>query len=261
MSMSLADIQQLFSQSLFEGSPVGISRVFVNDQNPPVEKRFSVYRNNVHQSLINALADTYPVIQRLVGEEFFSAAARTFLRQSPPESPVLTLFGSGFCHFLKSFEPARSLPYLADVARLEYAWQMAYHAADEAPISAENFADIAADDLHNCKLRCHGSLRLIDSEYAVGTVWQANQPDQDEPELIGIDSPQWLAVIRPQYEVRICFLDEPSFRFIEQINAGSSLGQAIATVSESAPEWNVSEVLSFVIQQGFFSQITPIQNH
>ncbi len=89
--------------------------------------RFAVYRNNVTSALSDVLADSFPVTQQLVGEEFFRAMARIFLRGSPPPSPILTAYGEGFPAFVADFAPARTVPFLADVARLEWLRLRALH--------------------------------------------------------------------------------------------------------------------------------------
>lgn len=113
-----------------------------NGSDPSI--RFAVYRNNVIFSLIDALADSFPVVQMLVGETFFRAMAREFAYQYPPRSPVLAQYGADFPGFIGDFQPAASLPYLADVARLEYAYIQAYHAADAAALPASQFAQTLA---------------------------------------------------------------------------------------------------------------------
>ena len=80
------------------------------------DRRFAVYRNNVQHGLSVALATRFPVIERLVGADFFAATARVFAAQHPPETPVLQDWGEAFPTFLAGFEPAAELPYLADVA-------------------------------------------------------------------------------------------------------------------------------------------------
>jgi hypothetical protein len=109
-----------FSQALLDAdSPIPIGLTTWNGSDPA--GRFAVYRNNVFASLIDALADTYPVMLALVGNEFFRAMAKVFVQTNPPRSRVLACYGSGFADFVEDFYPARSLPYLADVARLEIA--------------------------------------------------------------------------------------------------------------------------------------------
>ena len=73
-------------------------------------QRFGVYRNNVTVSLIEALADTFPVVQQLVGDAFFRVMAGEFARQSPPTSPVLAWYGDAFADFIVAFTPATGVP-------------------------------------------------------------------------------------------------------------------------------------------------------
>jgi hypothetical protein len=129
----------------------------------PVQ-RFAVYRNNVVVSLIDALADTYPVVQQLVGEEFFRAMAREFALDHPPASPVMAYYGEGFAEFVAGFPPAAALSYLADVARLEYFYVQVYHAADEAP-----------------------AVRVLHSRYAVASLWAAHQAEDIDAALARVD--------------------------------------------------------------------------
>eukprot|EP01036_Dinobryon_divergens_P055409 gene55409-73990_t len=77
-------------------------------------QRFAVYRNNVAHSLTRALARRFPVVERLVGLEFFTAMARLYIEADLPASPQLFLWGEGFARFLQGFPPVRSLAYLPD---------------------------------------------------------------------------------------------------------------------------------------------------
>jgi Putative DNA-binding domain len=84
-------------------------------------KRYNVYRNNVTVSLIDALAAVYPAVQRITGVEFFRAMARSHIRATPPNSPLLFEYGREFPVFIERYEYARSMPWLADIARIERA--------------------------------------------------------------------------------------------------------------------------------------------
>ena len=102
-------------------------------------RRFAVYRNNVVVGLGKALKSRFPVVEKIVGEEFFAAMAQVFVRNQPPRSPLLATYGDDLPAFIAAFEPARGLPYLADVARLEAARTRSYHAADATPLGAGHF--------------------------------------------------------------------------------------------------------------------------
>lgn len=193
-----------------------------------VTRRFAVYRNNVTVSLVDALGETFPVVRQLVGEDFFRAMARTYVRTHPPASPVLALYGEGFGTWLAGFEPVQALPYLPDMARLEYARVAAYHAADAAPLSAEalatRWADAAA--LPASRLVLHPSCQLLGSVFAVRELWAAHQIEGDWP-AIEIHHPNATLVLRDSADdVLVIGLDGSAARFIGALLEGASFGVA-----------------------------------
>ncbi|WP_417267004.1 putative DNA-binding domain-containing protein [Celeribacter baekdonensis] len=103
----------------------------------PASARFNVYRNNVTVSLKEALSSGFPAIKSLLGTAFFDAMTGTYLRAHPPKSPRLALYGETFPDFLAGFDPLRHLPYLPDIARLEYALRQSYHAADTTALTPD----------------------------------------------------------------------------------------------------------------------------
>lgn len=144
--------------------PSGLCSVNGSD----VAQRFSIHRNNVLSACVQALADTFPVCQALVGEAFFSAMALAFAQQHLPRSRKLAFYGEGFAAFVRGFAPVQSLPYVADVAQLEMARVQAYHAADADSVSPSLLhAALHPDaDLPAWRLALHPSLHLIDSPTA-----------------------------------------------------------------------------------------------
>ena len=122
------------------------------------ERRFAVYRNNVASSLTEALARRYPVIQRLVGAEFFAAMARVYAEVRRPRSPVLLEWGDSFPDFLAGFPPLEAYPYMADVAAVEFARGVAFHAADAPPAAPEVFSGADPSQL---RLRLHPSVQVL----------------------------------------------------------------------------------------------------
>ena len=84
----LAASQTDFAQSLLDPDRPVPAGLMAHTSQRPV-RRFAVYRNNVAIALTQALADTFPVVKQLVGDEFFDAMAGVYLREQPPRSPVL----------------------------------------------------------------------------------------------------------------------------------------------------------------------------
>ena len=138
-------------------------------------KRYNVYRNDVTVSLIDALAAVFPAVQRITGVEFFRAMARSYMRETPPRSPLLFEYGHDFPLFVERYEYASQMPWLGDVARLERAWLDAYHAADANSLSADDLADAPSEQLADLRLLPHPATRIIRSRFAAVTIFAANR--------------------------------------------------------------------------------------
>ncbi len=221
-----------------------------------VTTRFSVYRNNVVASLIGALADTFPVTQQLVGEEFFLAMARIFVSAEPPRSRVLAFYGDAFPHFVEHFPPAASVPYLADVARLEMSRVHAFHAgdADELPVDVIAQALANTDDLPNLIVGLHPSLQLLQSKYAVVSLWAAHQGIIDISKVDPWTGENAL-VIRPQLDVEVISLDPSAAAFVAYLMQGENLGFATEYVFDAHTDFDVAGTLQLLAQHQCISSI------
>jgi hypothetical protein len=190
-------------------------------------RRFAVYRNNVMAGLVKALQQRFPVVEKLVGGEFFAGMAREFVIAQPPRSPQLASFGDEFSGFIAAFEPARELPYLADVARLEAARTRAYHAEDATPLHADAFAALDPDKLPDLRIDLHPSVEIVRSPYPIVTIWAMNSgelPLGPIADFCGQDA----LVARPQLEVEVRGLPPGGAAFLLALAAGSPLGKAAA---------------------------------
>src|SRR5260370_9315263 len=133
-------------------------------------RRVAGYRNNLVVGLGKVLRSRFPVVEKIVGEEFFGAMARVFVMEQPPRSPLLATYGDEFAAFIAAFEPARELPYLADVARLEAARTRAYHAADATPVHVGQLAPLDAYTVGGIRVDKHPSPEIVPSPHPIGTI-------------------------------------------------------------------------------------------
>jgi putative DNA-binding protein len=215
----------------------------------PHRRRFSVYRNNVYSSLIEVMQARFPVVARLVGEEFFRAMARVYVEQEPPRSAVLLRYGMSFPAFIEGFEPAASVVYLADIAALEWAWHAAYHAADALPLTLEELASVA-DHAGGAVLKLHPSLGLVSSAYPIVTIYElhaeGNEPPQTRLEAQGEDA----LVLRPHLEVEIRRLPTGAVTFIETIRDGGSIGEAAEAALGYARDFDLEANLAGLMTSG-----------
>ena len=212
-------------------------------------RRFTVYRNNVYAGLVNALAGRFPATLKLVGEEFFRAMARDYVEKTPPRSAVLIHYGGDFPDFIGAFPPASAVPYLADVARLEWAWHEAYHAADAEPLSQEALAALGtrAEDIG---FIFHPSARLVRSTYPVITIWELTaRHGENEPGRLPASGEEAF-VVRPALQVTVRRLPAGGVIFAEALMAGEKLPDAAAVALTAEPEFDFAANLAGLMRSG-----------
>ena len=209
--------------------------------------RFAVYRNNVHSSLINALAAAHPVTLQLVGDEFFRAMAGLYVQACPPSSALMSEYGSTFAGFIQAFEPAASVPYLADVARLERLRVGAYHAADITPLDHQRIALQlrSPTDLGRLRLQLHPSLATLASPYAVVAIWAAHQGGTSA--TFDPWHAQAALVLRQGLEVKVFAIDSGTVAFIDSLNHGDELEHAVAQALDRSSQFNLHQSLALLI--------------
>lgn len=214
-------------------------------------RRFNVYRNNVVVSLIDALATTFPVTRELVGDDFFRAMARIHVAQSPPQSRLLAEYGAGFPDFIAGFEPAQSLPYLADVARLEHLRVVAYHAADAVALGAGAFRPLLAtpECLLELRFALHPACRWLASAHPVFSIWAAHQGVLALPD-VDLAKAESVLVVRPEFEVRVSALPPGSVTFLDALSGGATLAEAAVLAADASAAFDLPHQLAGLIEQG-----------
>ena len=214
------------------------------------ERRFAVYRNNVAHSLGRALAARFPVIERLLGTEFFAALAREFLTAHPPASPMLFRWGEAFPGFLRDFPPLADYPYLPDVARLEWLRGEAYHAPDAIAADAANLAQAAISPATR-GARLHPSVRLLQARYAAVTIWQANQPDAAPAAGLDADRPESALILRDNADqVQVLPLASGDPTFLQALMHGATLLAAAQAALHDQPGHDPGPLLTTLARAG-----------
>lgn len=220
----------------------------------PDEKRFAVYRNNVAVGLRKALAARFPVVERLVGEAFFALIARAYIAGARPASPLLFAYGDDFADFIETFAPAASVPYLADVARIEAAVTRAYHAADAAPLAIAQLAALPPERLAETRLAPHPAAAMVRSRFPVGSIWQAHQSETVAP--VSAAGGEAVLVARPGFEVGIHILPTRDAGFAAALFAGEMLGDAAAQALAADPDFDFGGALVGLTGLGAFAVMT-----
>lgn len=247
--------QQSFAAALLDpNSPCPAGLKTWNGSDPA--SRFAVYRNNLISSLVEALVATYPVVHELVGDEFFRAMARVYVRSSPPRSPVLARYGEDFAAFIAGFEPAAGLPYLADVARLEALRVRAYHAADTPALAVQEIAAALAtpERLNDLVVQLQPALGVLSSPYAVVSLWAAHQGEL-AIETVDPLQPEHALVVRNALEVELMSVPAAGALFIHCLQQGVPLGNAAAQAQGADPAFDLSAHLALLIRTGAITRL------
>jgi len=173
---SLREVQRGFVAATVFGDTGALAELGIVAGALDPAARIAIYRNNALGNYRKALAATYPVVQRLVGVSFFNAAIDAFVRAHPSPRGDVNRYGGELPRFLGAYPPARELPYLRDVARLEWAIDQANIAADAPPFDLAAVRAIPEALLGELRFVLHPSAQFVVSAYPIFHIWQVNQP-------------------------------------------------------------------------------------
>ncbi len=210
--------QHRFAAALLDGE--GVDGLRADDP----AGRMAVYRGNVLGSWQRALAASFPVIGELVGEDFLAALAREYGHARPSPDGDLNLFGTGFAEFLAGFAHVAHLPYLPDMARLEWLLHRAHYAPDTPPLDAAVFGTLTPEQFGACRLTLHPAAAPFASQWAVVPLWLAH--GQDGGAFPAIDEPSWGVVCRPAWRATVLVQDVAAHAALRELADGGTIGAA-----------------------------------
>ena len=226
---SLLEVQRAFGAALLGGG------------GPPC---MAVYRGNAFGNWSTALAGAYPVTRMIVGAELFDALARDYARAFPSTSGDLHEYGAQLAAFLEGYPPATDLPYLPDVARMEWLAHRAYYAADAQPF----------DFSRPTEVRLAPSAALLESGWPLAGIWAAHQEGGD-PSTVDLDAgPDRVLVHRSGWRVEACSLRPGDFRFLAALQERRALGPALEAAAAEDPAFIARVALAAWVQAGVITQ-------
>lgn len=212
---------------------------------PPVEKRFAVYRNNVYSSLIEAMRAGFPIVEKLVGEEFFWELAHAYVSAHRPKVPMIVFYGEDFGDFIDGFEAVAELPYLGAIARLEYARRKALHAADQPYLDPHHVTSLSQPDLLAQRLHMHPSVSVLRSAFPQFDIWYHNAVD---PAGKIAAEGQNVLVSRHHDTVNVLLLPLGAASLMQHLMAGETIADAAEQVMAQNPQVDLSQSLQIALQ-------------
>jgi hypothetical protein len=204
------------------------------------EKRLAIHRHHIASSLARVLATTFPTVQTLVGADFFRQAAQAFVTGELPTQPVLAEYGAGFPEFVETYAPAAGLPYLADMARLDWALNVAFHSPRRPCLSAADLSVVPPELLATSPMLLAPGTALVRSRYPIDLIWAASQPGaSDEKQDIG-RGPACVLVLRRPDDAGFLGLSLGEATFVAGLKEGQTVEKAAGAAFAADSAFNLS---------------------
>ncbi len=244
---ALRELQYRFGAAIRDGN-TGAVESFIRAAGIEPARRIAIYRNNWHENSLATLTAAYPVLKRLVGDDYFRQLAREFQGLHPSRSGNLQHLGAPLAEMLGRRFARTEFAYFADIARFEWAYQESLVAAEHGALDVERLATVPEANLPFLGFVLHPAIRLVRSDFPVLTIWSAHQPGADgaaiDTTTIDLNAGgENVLLRRTQREVEMRRLPSAEFAFLESLAHGSSLAGAADDASAIDAEFDLMQVL------------------
>lgn len=211
------------------------------------ERRLQIHRNHYRLTLTDALAATFPSLRYVLGETGFATLAAAYLRDHPPASPCLHEYGDSF----PAFAGGRS--WLADLGRLDWAINRAYHSAELPGLDPARLAEVPPASIDDLVFTLQPSVGFVSSRVALDDIFEAIRDQTPRQRLSLVPAASHLIVARRGLEVSWWALAEWEWRFLKRLADGESFGAAVATATDR----DVTRFLTGLIATGLLVAAIP----
>lgn len=244
----LLELQRRFQRAL------GGDEDALKELGPETARRLCVHRTTIETGLGQTLLNAFPTLARIVGAPTFMSLASGYAAEAPPRHPVLSTYGRGFPAYVAAQQIAASLPYLHDVARLEWARQEAFLAGDAPPLDAGQLDTGDAETLSTLQLRMHPAARVISSPFPIHRIWRVNQADIETKDVPAVDMKiaEHVIVTRPAGEIVTRSISLADATLVRAVTGGANLGAAVEAAFALAADFDVTQALAGHFANGTF---------
>jgi hypothetical protein len=221
-----------------------LTTLFIGEENN-LPERLKIYRNNIVTNLTDALLATYPLIEKLTGEDFTTGLLRSYVLKNPPQEACLARYGAGLDAFINTFTPAQGLPYLPDVARLEWATNEAYYADDDKALTPQDLQNLPVENMSDLHLQPRASVRLLESRWPLTAIrdFCLNHCEDSDASLDLQQGGCRLMVYRSGLSVEVVSLEPAAYDFLQFLSGQKTLGEALENTLKSFPTFEFQQFL------------------
>ncbi len=243
--MKLEELQAAFVQELIgQEQPALRSQIVPRGMSPL--QRLAIYRGNGIAACRKALELIYPVCRTIVGDAFFKQLALQYIEAYPSLQPDLNVYGDAWPDFLQrsitTDTALRDLPYLADLAQLEWHYHAAYYADDDSTIDFVALQQVSTARQGDICWRCSASLAVMQSSYPLYAIWHGNRGERAMDSVPGLEEPQYLCIYRKDFELKVELIDSRSYSLLQGILEGQTMTRLLAAngagdIDRLLPQW------------------------
>lgn len=197
----------------------------------PGVERLRVYADAYRARIFDALAEAYPAVKQVVGAGAFFELASAYAAAHPSHDYNLSFSGRALPAFLAAAPLTQRLPFLPDLATLEWRVVEAFHAFDVPPVEPAGFAALAAEALERARLIFHPSVAVVRSAWPICDLWAARAQPRETIDINIDGRPQAVVVSRQGLDVSCAVVPPAEAAFLERLLSGMPLGEACASLS------------------------------
>lgn len=174
----------------------GIAAGIVGNAEAGAAERIGIYAHAYRSRLTEILAEDYPALAAVAGEDGFGAIASAYIDAIPSRHRNVRWYGDALAGFLRSSQGWSAKPELADLAALDWAIGLAFDAADEPSRPASDLAAMAPSQWPGLRLRPHPSLQFVPLATNAGAIRRAVDDGDPPPPTMVLAPPETRAAWR-----------------------------------------------------------------
>jgi len=194
----------------------------------PGVARMAVYAGGYQERFHEALAEVYEAVAHIVGAPAFRELATAYTAAYPSHDANLTLVGRSLPEFLPWYPLSKQLPFLPDLAQLEWAICESFHAFDEPSMDVTQLTELPLEMWERVRPVFQPSVQLVASEWPMLDLWQARLTPRDEVSVELAGRAQRVLVSHRGVQVRCEAIDQRQHALLDRLLAGQTIGDALA---------------------------------
>ena len=226
---TLAELQRDFQRHVMHGHERIVEAVETSER-VPATTRLAIYSEAYRLRLTDALASTLPRLQELLGQDEFAKVASEYIDLCPSSYASIRWFGDRLPALLdRSY---RNRPWIAELARWEWAIAAAFDAADGEPIGVEALGAIPPERWPLLQFEFHPAVQLIRMKTNAPTLFKALSEETPVPEGTKLDEPQCWLIWRESLKTQYRSLAADEAAALEQARTGGTFESLCDTLCQ-----------------------------